>query len=373
MRSRRLALKCAYFLKWGIAIACLLWGIAINPAAAISAETQGAPDRCTPEVVSATADYPIPDFSKFPPFDEPLATGNQFFHAIYEQRLCQTIESFGTPWGPIALLVIGNEAVAYHNDRREVISGLSPALYHALKAIGHQALAFQLTIRSQSVGSLQGFTRDRLESQLRLLGEMAAASDAELAAAAETDAATGRIPDTRDWLPTAQASAREILQVTRARIEAILAADAIAPDDLAQYRQKILPAIVAGANLAAAAQLSAIDTRLGDFFAEVRGQEFYVAIAGAHQPRAGEVNTQYFSQVLGETSGIGARGERHSIYAEGQFTEAALLGTLARHILDREIGTDFFQDPTRLQRDLLSDAAAQWLWQHQTSVPHLGQ
>ena len=364
------------FLQWGVAIACLLWGFAANSTAAIPVEIGDARRHCTPIVAPATLStesYVAPDLTPFPPFEGSLATGNRAFHEIYEGRICQTIESFGTRAGPVALLIIGDEAIVYRNDRREIISGLSPDLYHALKAIGHQALAFQLTARSQPEGDLQAQTRLALEAQLGLLPAIAATYDAEIAAAAAADASAGRISNAQDWIPAAQTSAREILQATTAQIEIVLANAAIAPDDLAQYRQAILPAVVAGANLAAAAQLTALNTQLSSIWEEVQGQEVYVAIAGAHQPRAGEVSMQYFSRVLGELPEIGALGERHLVYAEGQFAEADLLGTLARHILDREIGTNFFRDPTRMQRDLLGDAATQWLWQRPSSIPRLEQ
>jgi hypothetical protein len=65
---------------------------------------------------------------------------------------------------------------------------------------------------------------------------------------------------------------------------------------------------------------------------------------------------QYFARLLGQ-SGEG----RRIIYAESLFEEPRALDLLATHLVDSRIGVEFFNDPERMKRDLLSDAAQQYL------------
>jgi hypothetical protein len=45
-------------------------------------------------------------------------------------------------------------------------------------------------------------------------------------------------------------------------------------------------------------------------------------------------------------------------------TEEAGLNILATHVLDEQIAVDFFDDPWRMHRDLLSDGASRYLKAH---------
>jgi hypothetical protein len=49
------------------------------------------------------------------------------------------------------------------------------------------------------------------------------------------------------------------------------------------------------------------------------------------------------------------------VYAEALFEEPKALNLLGTHLVDTEIGRDFFAEPTRMKRDLLGDAAEQIL------------
>ena len=64
---------------------------------------------------------------------------------------------------------------------------------------------------------------------------------------------------------------------------------------------------------------------------------------------------QYFQRMLGEPEGL------RLVYAEGLWSEPAALQLLGTHLLDAEIATAFFGEPRRLHRDLLADAAAEYL------------
>jgi hypothetical protein len=77
---------------------------------------------------------------------------------------------------------------------------------------------------------------------------------------------------------------------------------------------------------------------------------------GSAMPRQGQIVVQYFAKLLGEP------GEgRRIIYAEGLWTEDRALDLLGKHLLDGAIGRDFFGDDRRMMRDLLADAAKEYL------------
>ena len=79
-------------------------------------------------------------------------------------------------------------------------------------------------------------------------------------------------------------------------------------------------------------------------------------IPGAALPRKNSMAVQYFAKLLQEP------GEgRRIIYAESQFEESRDLLLLGTHILDAEAARAFFNDPWRLQRDMLGAAADSYL------------
>lgn len=85
-------------------------------------------------------------------------------------------------------------------------------------------------------------------------------------------------------------------------------------------------------------------------------QRLYVIIPGAALPRKNSMAVQYFAKLLQEP------GEgRRIIYAESQFEESRDLLLLGTHILDAEAARAFFNDPWRLQRDMLGAAADSYL------------
>jgi hypothetical protein len=80
---------------------------------------------------------------------------------------------------------------------------------------------------------------------------------------------------------------------------------------------------------------------------------------GPQLPRKDNLAVQYFARLLGEP------GEgRRIVYAESLFDEPEALDLLATHLVDTQVGLDFFDDPMRMHRDLLGDAAREYL-------PHL--
>lgn len=78
-----------------------------------------------------------------------------------------------------------------------------------------------------------------------------------------------------------------------------------------------------------------------------------VVVAGDHQARARSAGMQYFERRLGEAPGADGR----VTYGENISTEAEALALIGTRRLDRKLASAFFGDETRLQRDVLGDAA----------------
>jgi hypothetical protein len=73
-------------------------------------------------------------------------------------------------------------------------------------------------------------------------------------------------------------------------------------------------------------------------------------------PRQDLVVTQYFLRLLHEP----AEGGR-VVYAESLWDEPKALDLLGTHLLDGNVGEAFFSDYLRMHRDLLGEAASQYL------------
>jgi hypothetical protein len=78
-----------------------------------------------------------------------------------------------------------------------------------------------------------------------------------------------------------------------------------------------------------------------------------VIVQGGQTPRAENAVVQYFARLFGETAGEG----RRVVYAEGMWDEDKALNLLGTLRLDGRLSVAVFNDPFRLYRDLLADAA----------------
>jgi hypothetical protein len=110
---------------------------------------------------------------------------------------------------------------------------------------------------------------------------------------------------------------------------------------------------------AARAQIDGLHRAMTAWKAKLSDEEWgqlKVVIQGSAMPRKNHLAVQYFARLLGET------GEgRRIIYAEALFDESRALTLLGTHLLDTRLGADVYDDPQRLHRDLLADAAKGYL------------
>lgn len=107
------------------------------------------------------------------------------------------------------------------------------------------------------------------------------------------------------------------------------------------------------------AQLDATHTQVSAWRRDLSSQEWnqlHVLIIGPHMPREDLVVTQYFLRLLHEP-----REGHRVVYAESLWEEPKAIDLLGTHLLDGSVGEAFFGDYIRMHRDLLGDAAKQYL------------
>ena len=112
---------------------------------------------------------------------------------------------------------------------------------------------------------------------------------------------------------------------------------------------------MANCGAAARAQLLATHRQVAAWKKDLTAEEWaglVVVVQGAQTPRAENAAVQYFARLLGEP-GEGGR----VVYAEGLWDEEKALNLLGTRRLDGKLAVAVFNDPGRMFRDILADAA----------------
>ncbi len=213
-----------------------------------------------------------------------------------------------------------------------------PATYAALKNIAHIPLALYTALGGpEPPAELTADRRKELERYREQVRRVKRALDG-----LALDKAT-------------LARQQQIVAASLQFLDGVLEAGKVDAAALAKFARGTGDLLLANAAAAAAAQLEALHKQVTTWKADMTDAEWKrlrVLILGSALPRQGNVNTQYFARLLGQ-SGEGGR----LLYAEGIFDEARALNLLATAVLDGHIGRAFFGDERRMHRDLLGDGA----------------
>ena len=269
------------------------------------------------------------------PADDPLGAINDEFHRVYRAARDEVLESAGpVVWvnGDALTLLIGDE-----RHEADVI----PPIYHRLKAVGHAALAVDLALR------LDGGTPDdeAMASIRRLQAQVRAALD--------------RLDDEPfddDQRPRQAA----ILGACLDALDRTIADGGCPPARRLAFARSMGPLVLDNADDAARAAIDAYDRQMGAWrerlLTDPQWRSLRVVISDRQMPRDRNLAAQYFARLLN------VPGEGHRVvYAESLFEEDEVLGLLGTHLLDSAFSVEFFDDPIRMDRDLLGDAAARIL------------
>ena len=176
----------------------------------------------------------------------------------------------------------------------------------------------------------------------------------------------------RKLIPPAEAGldSVKLSAATLARQKQIVAASLAFLDDVAGKRKfarssllaftrGMAPLVMENVTEAARAQLDATHAQVSAWRRDLSPEEWsrlHVVIIGPHMPREDLVVTQYFLRLLHEP-----KEGRRVVYAESLWEEPKALDLLGTHLLDGAVGEAFFGDYMRMHRDLLGDAASEYL------------
>lgn len=261
-----------------------------------------------------------------------LEAGNRVFHDAYQGARDGVRSQV-----PI-LVVLPSELALHHRGQRQAVP-YSCSSFAAAKSAAHIAVAlFSLTSAdSDPTASRAGVAR-LLDSIGAALEQEAAAGEQpverEITALLERCLRFARAA--RDQSPS-EASRAEFASDAGPRILQIT--------ELATCRQ------VAGLHEAAEATLRTLSA--------AEQTELQVVVMGDHQARARSLGMQYFKRRLQEQPGTDDR----VTYGENVSDEDEAISLVATRRLDKQIAQAFFDDETRLQRDVLGDAAKRCLEQ----------
>ena len=129
--------------------------------------------------------------------------------------------------------------------------------------------------------------------------------------------------------------------------------------ELISFTQSMLPFINANIENAARIQLDAIHWQIMAWKSEMAPEywkKLRVAIQGAVLARNGDLTKQYFKRLLNiKKEGL------QLVYKELYFPPTPMLTLLATRSVDRGISVAIFNNPDRMFRDVLSDAAVSYL------------
>ena len=258
-----------------------------------------------------------------------LEAGNEAFHQAYSRA------RDGVRQQVPVLVVLSTELALHHQNRRRGLAYSRPSFAQA-KSVAHIAVAlFTLTDRESHA--------DRREGVARLREHIAGAVDAaqpapgapldeEIKTLLERCSGFAQLAsenDVPDWVRVdfARDAGVRILRITE-----------LATDDQIAGLHEAVEAILR--------TLSVADQ-----------QTLQVVVVGDHQARARSLGMQYFKRRFQEEPGRDLR----VTYGENIADEQEAISLVATRRLDERIALAFFGDESRLQRDVLGDAAKRCL------------
>ncbi|KFA91535.1 hypothetical protein [Archangium violaceum] len=271
---------------------------------------------------------------------DPLSALNTAFRDAYAARRDAILAGMGPVIAQIDDLLIlrrgGQRLVGPARTRR----------YHELKVVTHVPLALHVLLSGRR-GEMDAATRDRLSGIQRLISVSLEGIE-------------------RRGLSLEQsARQRRILEASAAILEQVFSGDGVSAEALSAYTRAQVPDILRNAEDAARDQIDTMHATIEAWKQRMTPEELArlrAVVAVSHTARPGNVAVQYFSVTLGENwegrfDQEDLQPGKRVLASETSFDEAAAFSLLATHVLDASVGTRFFGEEIRLERDLLADAA----------------
>lgn len=272
-----------------------------------------------------------------PSTDDILATMNKDALAAYSAGRQQFIAK------PGPVLIVGADMTFLLNGQ-EMHANYTPQSYTTLKILSHAYLG--------TITLLEPFAADPAAHQDLWRPHLEAIRQDVQAI----------LPHLNDLGLDADSIARNrfILEHVAGFIDTTLKSGQFTSAGLTTLGRTLGPLLLADADLAAKAQIDMMNAAVSRWRAQV-GPDVWsqvtVVVEGPHQPRKDNLQMAFFRHELGD------RAPTHLIYAENVYDQTSVLNLVGTVETDRALAIATFNDPLRMQRDLLGDAAHAYLLQ----------
>lgn len=283
----------------------------------------------------------IAEADSYAPQTGPLAATNRGFHESYNSLLGETLDQLGKSI-PVIVMLVDDLLLLAEGNRQQV--SVIPENYHQLKAIAHSSFGMQLWLMAHRSKVLDATLKAQLEATAQVLSDSFDALE--------------NLPAEERATPTA------LLRTSLEYTDRVLAAGVVEIRLAQEYATWMAPHVLEMARAAVRGEIDGLHQVVGRWhreLGEATWRNLYVVLCGNHQPRYRQAATQYFDRLLGEHPGIGAESEDRIVFAEGVSELDGALDLLARHLVDQQASTMIFGYRSRLQKDLLADAAKEYL------------
>ncbi|MDI1443555.1 hypothetical protein [Polyangium sp. 6x1] len=265
---------------------------------------------------------------------------NSVFRDAYAERRTAMLAASG----PV-IVQNGDGLVFLHRGER-LERPATNGRYHELKAVAHVPFALYLLLSGVD-GPIDEALRGKLVSYEALLRAVLSTIDGRFSDAAQRE------------------RQRRIMTRSLALIEQATRERRLAPTTLGAFVRSQRADVVENVRDAAYQNVMTLHAQVTAWAARMTPEErarLRVVIGTAHMARPGNLAFQYFAAWLGEPSAGRAADERIAegariIVAENIFDADRSIALFGTHLVDRAAAAAFFDEPLRLDRDLLSDAA----------------
>ncbi|HLK69979.1 MAG TPA: hypothetical protein VKU19_41405 [Bryobacteraceae bacterium] len=259
---------------------------------------------------------------------------NNAFRAAYADAKRRVLAASGPT------LIVNGDTFTLVRGGRRIEANTGTPIYDPVKTIAHIPLAIYVTL-TPGEGAVE-------EERLKTLSGLRA-----LIPPAEQSL------DTLKLSPATLTRQKQIVAASLAFLDEVSNRKTFSRSALVGFTRRMAPLVLQNVTEGTHAQLDAVHAQVSAWKHELSPEEWselHVLIIGPHMPREDLVVTQYFLRLLHEP-----REGRRVIYAESQWQESQALDLMGTHLLDGQVGAAFFGDYMRMHRDLLGDAAKEYL------------
>lgn len=289
----------------------------------MAAAAEAQPAAVQPQPTTVTAEHPLLQL-------------NQASRAIYAETRARALAA-----AKPVIILMGDRLILDTGDKR-VEASFASRPYDDLKTFAHIGLALDTALMGLPE---DGKLSDHLVTQLLQYKTLIQAAAAEIS--------------NLDLNEEQAARQRKITSAAIAFIDRLANERQCTRTQRQDFIRSLTPLVMANVAEAAEDTLEAIDGVVQGWKRELspeQWQRLRVIVMGRQLPRKDSLAVQYFAWLLK----VPGEGER-IIYAEGIPDEEGALKLLGTHLVDTQVGIDFFDDATRMRRDLLGDAARETL------------